>query len=96
MNNLIELSVKFVKGAIDANTFADEYVDAYLSDTAGLRGGFPEAMLLTTVEHYNPSADRFEDEYGADELMNQIKQVLEGKHPLYADIDYPVIDLSAV
>lgn len=94
MNNLIKLSIALIKGAITADDYADKFTDRYLSDTTGLRGNFPEALLFTTVEHYNPDENRRNDEYDADELRKQVKQVLEGKHPLYADLDYPVIDLA--
>ncbi len=61
MNDFIKLSIQFINGEIDADTYAAEYTEKYLADRTGARGNFPEAMLFTTIEHYNPADDKAAD-----------------------------------
>ncbi len=90
---MVAYAISFVKGEIDAETYYQGFLDLYYAEKAA-NINYPEQAIFCVNEVYNPNDDRLDYELDETGLRKQIKQVLEGKHPLYADIDYPTVDLT--
>lgn len=93
MNKMVAYAVKFVNGDIEAEAYYQGFLDLYYAEkTVNIH--YPEQAIFCVNELYNPDDDRFDYELDELRLREQIKQVLEGKHPLYMDINYPVVNLA--
>ncbi len=84
MNDFIKLSIQFINGEIDADTYYDDFLDLYYSRKGEL--DYPELGLFHINEMYNPDSDRHETELDENALKEQVLLMLEGKHPVYSDV----------
>ncbi|MCU5772839.1 colicin immunity domain-containing protein [Erwiniaceae bacterium BAC15a-03b] len=79
--------LQFVKDYADGNITADQFADSYQvqwkaeRDSGRLAEDLAElneklSTIFCLADQYNPEPDRHYSEYGADELLRQVKQIL--------------------